>query len=158
VALPPAISHKEAAESIPDPSGPGTVVLDIGGEVGAAVVLAPASLEGTEIEIAGVGLPWDGTHTMIRARAVDPGVVHAGVFDTLRAGRYLVRVRRAGPHGVTGAQPGVPRPGVPEPRVPEPGVPEPRVPEPGVEELEVHGGCVTYARLGGDGAGSVPAV
>jgi hypothetical protein len=127
-----------ATESIPAPSGPGTVVLDIGGEVGAAVVLAPASLEGTEIEIAGLGLPWDGTHTMIRARAVDPGVVHAGVFDTLRAGRYLVRVRGAGPQAVTGPEIGVE------------GI--------GVEELEVHGGRVTYARLGEDDAGSGPAV
>jgi hypothetical protein len=122
-----------AAESIPAPSGPGTVVLDIGGEIGAAVVLAPASLEGTEIEIAGLGLPWDGTHTMIRARSVEPGVVHAGVFEGLRAGRYLVRVRGAGPQGVTG-------------------------PERTVEELEVHGGRVTYARLGEDSAGVVPAV
>ncbi len=71
------------------------MVLDIGGDVGAAVVRAPASLAGAEIEIRRVGEPWEGRHVSVRARHLPSGVVHAAVFEALDRGDYEVRVRGA---------------------------------------------------------------
>jgi hypothetical protein len=79
------------------PSGEGTVVLDIGGDRGAAVIVTPAELSGEEIEIRPVGGPWDGTHTAIRPRDLRDTVAHAGVFGSLPAGRYQLRIRRGDP-------------------------------------------------------------
>ena len=86
-------SGEHPVEAVPSPSGPGSVVLDIGGDTGAAVVFAPEWSAGLEIEIAQEGMPWDGTHTMIRARDVGGGQLHAGVFASMRAGRYRIRLR-----------------------------------------------------------------
>lgn len=80
-------------ETQPPPSGEGTVVLDIGGDRGAAVILIPASLEGSEIEIRPAGERWTGTHTGIRRREVHDGVRFAAVFASLRAGPYQLRVK-----------------------------------------------------------------
>jgi hypothetical protein len=80
-------------EHDPGPSRTGSVVLDIGGDIGAAVVRAPVSLAGAEIEIRRVGEPWEGRHVSVRARHVPTGVVHAAVFEALERGDYEVRVR-----------------------------------------------------------------
>jgi hypothetical protein len=80
-------------EHDPGPSRSGSVVLDIGGDIGAAVVRAPASLAGVEIEIRRMEDPWEGRHVSVRARHVAPGVVHAAVFEALERGSYEVRVR-----------------------------------------------------------------
>jgi hypothetical protein len=80
-------------EQLPKPSGPGTVVLDIGGDIGAAIVHAPACLDGAEIEIRPLGERWAGRHVAVRARQLPAGVVHAAVFESLVQGRYEVRVR-----------------------------------------------------------------
>jgi hypothetical protein len=87
-------------EQLPEPSQPGSVVLDIGGDVGAAIVAAPAALTGAEIEIRQHGAPWDGTHVAVRARHLPSGVTHAALFARLTPGGYQVRVRggsREGP-------------------------------------------------------------
>jgi hypothetical protein len=75
------------------PSEAGSVVADIGGDVGAAVLLVDAGLAGREIEIRRAGAPWDGTHTGVRERHVEGGAIWAAFFGSLRAGRYEVRVR-----------------------------------------------------------------
>jgi hypothetical protein len=80
-------------EHDPGPSHSGSVVLDIGGDIGAAIVRAPASLAGDEIEIRRSGEPWDGRHVSVRARHVAPVVVYAAVFEALEGGEYEVRVR-----------------------------------------------------------------
>ena len=77
-----------AVEPVPAPSGEGTVVLDIGGTRGAAVVYTPASLVGAEIEIRRAGRPWDGTHTAVRRRDLRDTAAYAGVFGSLEAGAY----------------------------------------------------------------------
>jgi hypothetical protein len=80
-------------------AGQGPVTLDIGGDVGAAVVVAPAALAGVEIEARPVGrhmhhLP----HVGVVARtAADGSVVHSAVFGALRAGVYELYQRPAGP-------------------------------------------------------------
>lgn len=68
-------------------------MLDIGGEVGAAIVHAPATLAGSEIEIRRRGAPWDGTHVAVRARRVPAGEMHAALFPALGQGSYEVRRR-----------------------------------------------------------------
>ena len=44
-------------ESVAGPSGPGTVVLELGADVGALVLLTPAELDGREIEISRDAVP-----------------------------------------------------------------------------------------------------
>jgi hypothetical protein len=89
-------------ETLPEPSGPGTVVLDIGGEVGAAAIYLPASLADVEIEIRGSDEPWRGTHVAVRERVLPDGAVWAALFPALVAGDYEIRVRGADPAGPTG--------------------------------------------------------
>jgi hypothetical protein len=84
-------------EQLHGPSGPGSVVLDIGGDVGAAIVYAPASLNGAEVEIRRHDAPWDGTHVEVRARQLPTGATYAALFGRLAQGSYEVRVR----HGET---------------------------------------------------------
>lgn len=79
------------------PSGEGTVVLDIGGDRGAAIIFTPGELSGEEIEIRPVDQPWDGTHTAVRPRELPDTLAHAGVFGSLRAGAYQLRIRRGDP-------------------------------------------------------------
>ncbi|MDQ2839058.1 MAG: phospholipase [Actinomycetota bacterium] len=79
----------------------GTVVLDIGGDVGAAVVVVPPALTGLEIEIRAEGDDWAGVHTAVRERELPRGgSLQAAVFESLPSGHYQVRVRH-GDHGVT---------------------------------------------------------
>ncbi len=68
-------------------------MLDIGGDVGAAIVRAPAALVGSEIEIRRGGAPWDGTHVAVRARHIPEGEVYAALFPALGHGSYEVRRR-----------------------------------------------------------------
>jgi hypothetical protein len=85
--------HSHPAEAAPGASK-GAVVLDIGGDIGAGVVLTPASMDELEIEIRRAGTEWDGTHVAVRER-VQPGrpSVHAAVFASLASGTYDLRVR-----------------------------------------------------------------
>ena len=80
-------------EPAPPPSQEASVVLDIGGDIGAAVVYCPAELSGTEIEIRGIGLEWTGVHTAVRERRLRRGVQYAAVFGALPAGSYELRLR-----------------------------------------------------------------
>ena len=48
------------------PSEKGSVLIDIGNDVGAVVVTTPSSLIGSEIEIRRCGTSWDGTHVAVR--------------------------------------------------------------------------------------------
>ncbi len=89
-------THAQAEVDL-GPSGEGTVVLDIGGDKGAAIIFTPGDLVGEEIEIRPVGEPWNGTHTAVRPRDLRDTVAHAGVFGSLVAGRYQLRIRRSDP-------------------------------------------------------------
>jgi hypothetical protein len=103
-------------------AGQGAVVLDIGGDIGALVVCAPAALAGAEIEICPAGARrerpdegdgwWDGQwrhvhphgpgdhehaaawpHVGVVARPTPAGMQHAAVFPGLHAGRYELWLR-----------------------------------------------------------------
>jgi hypothetical protein len=69
-----------------------SVLVDIGGTVGAIVVNTPESLEGAEIEICPVGAGVAArTHTIVRSREVPGGaVVYAGVFPSVPQGDYTL--------------------------------------------------------------------
>jgi hypothetical protein len=84
-------------EQLAGPSGPGSVVLDIGPHVGALVLYAGEDLAGAEIEIRPGGGTWSGTHTSVRERHANGRVLHAGVFGSLAAGTYDVRLKGGGP-------------------------------------------------------------
>ncbi len=73
-------------------------MLDIGEDTGALVVYVPEDLAGQEIEIRPQGGVWTGVHTAVRTRHMGIRVVHAGVFGSLAAGSYDLRLRPGGRH------------------------------------------------------------
>ena len=83
-------------ESNPGPSGPGTVVLDIGDDVGALIIITPAAMAGEEIHVSPVRDPAGRTHAVVRERRLGPASSHAAVYPALRAGEYTIW-RRRGP-------------------------------------------------------------
>lgn len=90
-------------ESLPEASGAGSVVLDIGGDVGAAAIYVPASLAGDEIEIRAVGDPWRGTHVAVRERVLPDRTVWAALFPALGQGSYEIRIKDGDPSGPVGS-------------------------------------------------------
>ena len=98
-------------------AGQGAVVLDIGGDVGALVVLMPAGLGGAEIEARPVAAgrhrrhedgpehdhaPGAPVHVGVLARPVPDGrTVPSAVFAALPAGTYELYERPAGPVRLT---------------------------------------------------------
>lgn len=78
------------AESNPGPSGPGSVVLDIGGDVGALIIITPAAMAGEEIHISPVRDPAGRTHAVVRERRPGPASSHAAVYPALPAGDYTI--------------------------------------------------------------------
>jgi hypothetical protein len=88
----------------------GPVVLDIGGDIGAALVIGDDALGGREVEIRRHGRQWDGEHVAFHRRNTDAGAVTAAVFPRLRSGTWEVRLRDAPADdappafGVTGGQ------------------------------------------------------
>jgi hypothetical protein len=80
------------AETIPGPSGPGTVVLNVGGGMGALVLNTPAELDGAEIEISRHDAPPGArrTHSQVRRREVGSRVLYAAVYPDLAAGDYTL--------------------------------------------------------------------
>lgn len=87
------MGHQHATEALPGPSAAASVLADIGGTVGAAVLYVPESLAGLEIEIRPTGSDWDGTHTAVRERHVGGSVIWAAFFGSLPAGGYELRIR-----------------------------------------------------------------
>lgn len=74
----------------PGPSGPGTVVLDIGAGIGALVVYTPSRRHGHEIEISPATDPATRRTAAVRARYRRGGVCWSMVVDGLAEGRYTV--------------------------------------------------------------------
>lgn len=72
------------------PTDRGTVVLDIGGDIGSLIIMTSAELAGAEIEISPVGQNDARTHIAIRERIAPGGTRWAGIFPGLRAGQYTV--------------------------------------------------------------------
>jgi hypothetical protein len=79
------------------PSGEASVVLDIGPHAGALVLYTGDNLAGAEIEIRPGGGAWLGAHTAVRERHVAGRILYAGVFGSLAAGGYDLRLKGGGP-------------------------------------------------------------
>src|SRR5258705_11832812 len=80
------------AESVPGPSGSGSVVLDLGPDIGALILHTPPELDSREIEISrrADGPPRSRTHSRVRQRHTPGGVQYAAVYPGLAPGEYLV--------------------------------------------------------------------
>jgi hypothetical protein len=88
-------------ESVPGPSGAGSVVLNVGAEVGALVLYTPEDLDGREIEISAQGAPGARrTHSQVRERRAGRTVQHAAVYPGLAAGDYTIWRDATTPAGV----------------------------------------------------------
>lgn len=68
----------------------GPAVLDIGGGIGALLVIVPAALLHTEIEISPAGRPDARTHTGVHARPMDGHELPIALFPSLAAGRWTL--------------------------------------------------------------------
>ena len=79
-------------ETIPGPSGPGSVVLDLGAGTGALVLHTPAALTGRDIEISPAtgGPAARRTHSLVRERITGSGTSYAAVYPGLAAGDYTL--------------------------------------------------------------------
>jgi hypothetical protein len=95
-------------ESAAGPSGPGTVVLDLGPGIGALVLYTPAELDGAEIEISRDDAPGSPrTHSQVRARHLPGMTRYAAVYPGLAEGLYTIwhdQHRPAATAVVTGGQ------------------------------------------------------
>jgi hypothetical protein len=77
------------------PSYAGSVVLEVGGLVGALVLYASEQLAGAEVEVVRQGEPGHTTHSAVRQRQLAPGrQTFAAVYPGLPAGVYRVDGRR----------------------------------------------------------------
>jgi hypothetical protein len=76
-------------EQAAGPSGPGTVVMELGPGIGALILYTPADLDGAEIEIS---LEPDArrTHSRVRPRHMPVGTRYAAVYPGLPTGRYTI--------------------------------------------------------------------
>jgi hypothetical protein len=78
-------------EHIPGPSAAGSVVLDLGADIGALVLDTPCDMAGREIEISLNGfVDAPRTHSRVRARRAGPGSAFAAVYPGLPAGDYTI--------------------------------------------------------------------
>jgi hypothetical protein len=73
-----------------EPSGQGTVMLNIGGGIGALIIHTEGEWLGHEIEVSPAGAPDERTHAAVRARYVLGGVTFCVVLDALPEGQYLL--------------------------------------------------------------------
>jgi hypothetical protein len=79
------------------PTEPGTVLLELGGDVGALILAVPAALDGAEIEISRDGQPR--CHAQVRERRARGGSTYAAVYPGLASGRYTIWRDRDVPAG-----------------------------------------------------------
>jgi hypothetical protein len=66
------------------------LMLDIGGDVGALVLHAPAELVDQEVEVSLIDQAGIRTHTVVHQMRLADGEVFAGVMPSLQAGVYTV--------------------------------------------------------------------
>jgi hypothetical protein len=66
------------------------VLLDIGGDVGALVLVTPPALRGREIEVSPIGQDGLRVHAAVLERLAGGRVVFAAVYPELRAGEHRI--------------------------------------------------------------------
>ena len=86
------------------PTDGASVVIEIGGPIGAVVVHLPSAMDGDEIEIWSADGTGPLTHALVRRRHMGQRCRFAAVFPAVEAGDYTlrsVRDRTAAPRRVT---------------------------------------------------------
>ena len=82
------------SEPAAGPSGPGTVIMELGADIGALILYTPADMDGEEIEISRDDEPGDlgsrRTHSQVRPRHMPGQTRYAAVYPGLPAGRYTI--------------------------------------------------------------------
>jgi hypothetical protein len=68
----------------------GPVVLDVGGDIGAIVLLTDPTMVGAELHISRSGEPDTGQHVAVHPRNLGGHVIHAAVYPDLPTGRYTL--------------------------------------------------------------------
>jgi hypothetical protein len=81
--------HHDHHHPLP-PSTEGSVVMEVGGDLGALVVYTPDALAGLEIELALRGDDHQFVHTEVRERRLPEGTIYAGVFPSIPSGDYTL--------------------------------------------------------------------
>jgi hypothetical protein len=77
-------------EQLLPPSWDGSVVLDIGGDVGALMLRVPADLNGHEVDIQPDDPGAPRTHSAVRERRLKSGALYAAIYPSLAQGSYTV--------------------------------------------------------------------
>jgi hypothetical protein len=72
------------------PSDHGSVMLDIGGDIGALVLHTPAAMAGAEIEISPVGDDAARSHVAVRERRGGSQTRWAAIYPALTSGTYTL--------------------------------------------------------------------
>ena len=79
------------SEPAAGPSGPGTVIMELGAGIGALILYTPAEMDGKEIEISRDDEPGARrTHSEVRPRHMPGETRYAAVYPGLPAGRYTI--------------------------------------------------------------------
>ena len=84
-----------------------SLVLDIGGEIGALVIHADAALDGAEIELSPVGADANRFHNMVHPRRAGATTMYTAVYPAVTEGAYTVWRNKDTRHGIvniTGGQ------------------------------------------------------
>lgn len=80
--------HPAAGHSF-GPTGPGSVILELGEHTGALIIATPPHLVGHEIEISPAG-DARRTHSLVRERHTASGTSYAAVYPSLPAADYTI--------------------------------------------------------------------
>lgn len=78
-------------EPVAGPSGPGTVVMELGADIGALILYTPTDMDGRELEISRDDDPGARrTHSQVRPRHMATVTRYAAVYPNLPAGAYTI--------------------------------------------------------------------
>lgn len=90
------------------PSTTGSVVLDMGGDIGVLILDGPRELLGREIEISPIDADPTAhrTHSMVRERITGAGTTYAALYVSVPAGTYTVWADHDTPAGTVTVQGG----------------------------------------------------
>jgi hypothetical protein len=81
--------HASPEPTLP-PSTDGSVVMEVGGHIGALVLYTDGALDGAEIDLFRIGADRPFVHSAVRARHLSDGTCHAAVYPGVPAGDYVV--------------------------------------------------------------------
>ena len=76
-----------------------SLVLDIGGTIGALVIHTGPELDSAEIELSPVGFDHQRVHNQVHARHLPEGVRHNAVFPRVHEGEYTIWRDHSTAHG-----------------------------------------------------------